>query len=133
MIGYIKLRVPEAFPPKKFPKLHALSLHCETREEFVKSRISADESCQRENNVDAKTIVDFWTLAGPERWFTKDAAFDGALSVRFGNALRQARLGAFDHWGETPEGALGLSFCLIRFRAILIGAAHLRLPEMPRH
>ena len=43
LIGYVKLRVPEAFPAKKFPKLHALSLHCEMREEFVKSRISADE------------------------------------------------------------------------------------------
>jgi uncharacterized protein (DUF924 family) len=62
--------------------------------------------------VDAKTIVDFWTLAGPERWFTRDAAFDGALSVRFGDALRQARLGAFDHWGETPDGALGLVLLL---------------------
>ena len=27
-------------------------------------------------------------------------------------ALRQARLGAFDHWGETPEGALGLVILL---------------------
>lgn len=43
LIGYVKLRVPEAFPAKKFSKLHALSLHCEMREEFVKSRISADE------------------------------------------------------------------------------------------
>ena len=43
MIGYVKLRVPEAFPLKKFPKLHALSLHCELREEFVRSRISPDE------------------------------------------------------------------------------------------
>jgi hypothetical protein len=43
LIGYVKLRVPEAFPARKFPKLHALSLHCEMREEFVKSRISADE------------------------------------------------------------------------------------------
>ncbi len=43
LIGYVKLRVPEAFPASKFPKLHALSLHCEMREEFVKSRISADE------------------------------------------------------------------------------------------
>lgn len=43
LIGYVKLRVPEAFPAKKFPKLHVLSLHCEMREEFVKSRISADE------------------------------------------------------------------------------------------
>ena len=50
--------------------------------------------------------------SGEERWFTKDAAFDGALAVRFGGALKQARLGAFDHWGETPEGALGLILLL---------------------
>ncbi len=56
--------------------------------------------------------MDFWTLAGPQRWFTKDSAFDGQLSVRFGDALKQARLGAFDHWGETPEGALGLVILL---------------------
>ena len=62
--------------------------------------------------MDAKAIVDFWTLAGPERWFTRDAAFDGALAVRFGGALQRARLGAFDHWGETPEGALGLVLLL---------------------
>jgi glutathione S-transferase len=43
MIGYVKLRVPEAFPASKYPKLHGLSLHCEMREEFVKARISADE------------------------------------------------------------------------------------------
>jgi uncharacterized protein (DUF924 family) len=62
--------------------------------------------------MDARSIVDFWKLAGPERWFTKDAAFDGALAVRFGEALRQARLGAFDHWGDTPESALGLVILL---------------------
>jgi uncharacterized protein (DUF924 family) len=56
--------------------------------------------------------VDFWTLAGEERWFIKDAAFDGALAVRFGEALKQARLGVLDHWGETPEGALGLVILL---------------------
>ena len=44
MIGHVKLRVPEAFPVNKFPKLHALSLHCETREEFVKARSSPDET-----------------------------------------------------------------------------------------
>lgn len=62
--------------------------------------------------MDARTVVDFWMLAGPERWFTRDAAFDGALAVRFGGALKQARLGAFDHWGETPDGALGLVILL---------------------
>lgn len=44
MLGHMKMRVPEAFPAKKYPKLHALSLHCETREEFVKARPSADET-----------------------------------------------------------------------------------------
>ncbi|MGL6182564.1 MAG: DUF924 family protein, partial [Aestuariivirga sp.] len=53
-------------------------------------------------------VVNFWEAAGPSRWFTRDAAFDGALAVRFGEALAQARAGAFDHWGETAEGALGL-------------------------
>jgi uncharacterized protein (DUF924 family) len=62
--------------------------------------------------VDAKTIVDFWILAGPARWFTRDDAFDGGLAVRFGGPLKQARLGAFDHWSETPEGALGLVILL---------------------
>lgn len=57
-------------------------------------------------------VVAYWMEAGPTRWFTKNAAFDGALSVRFGETLKQARLGAFDHWGETPQGALGLVILL---------------------
>lgn len=57
-------------------------------------------------------VTRFWEQAGPGRWFVKDAAFDGALKVRFGEALAAARQGAFDHWGETPEGALGLVILL---------------------
>jgi glutathione S-transferase len=44
MIGYIKLRMPELFPANKYPKLHALSFHCETRDEFVAARPSANET-----------------------------------------------------------------------------------------
>ena len=44
MLSHLKLRLPEAFPPGKYPKLHSLSLHCETRDEFVKARPSADET-----------------------------------------------------------------------------------------
>jgi glutathione S-transferase len=44
LIGYIKLRVPEAFPTDKYPKLHRLSLHCEMRDEFVAARPSASET-----------------------------------------------------------------------------------------
>ena len=57
-------------------------------------------------------VSGFWELAGPGRWFVKDAAFDGALRVRFGQALAAAGQGAFDHWAETPEGALGLAILL---------------------
>jgi uncharacterized protein (DUF924 family) len=57
-------------------------------------------------------VANFWEQAGPGRWFVKDAAFDGALKVRFGEALAAAWEGAFDHWGETPAGALGLAILL---------------------
>jgi uncharacterized protein (DUF924 family) len=57
-------------------------------------------------------MIDFWYMAGEDAWFTKNAAFDGALAVRFGAALKEARLGAFDHWGESPRGALGLVLLL---------------------
>jgi uncharacterized protein (DUF924 family) len=54
----------------------------------------------------------FWVQAGEARWFVKDAAFDGALRVRFGDALAQARDGTFDHWADTADGALGLVILL---------------------
>lgn len=57
-------------------------------------------------------VTSFWEQAGESRWFFKDAAFDGTLNVRFGNALAAAREGALDQWGETPEGALGLVILL---------------------
>ncbi len=44
LIGYIKLRVPEAFPSDRYPKLHLLSLHCEMREEFTACRPAANET-----------------------------------------------------------------------------------------
>ncbi len=44
MLGYIKLRVPEAFPADKYPKLHRLSMHCEMREEFTSCRPAANET-----------------------------------------------------------------------------------------
>lgn len=57
-------------------------------------------------------VTSFWFQSGEQRWFTKDAVFDGQLKVRFGKAWEDARLGAFDQWGETPEGALGLVLLL---------------------
>lgn len=59
-----------------------------------------------------QAVVQFWEAAGPARWFTRDAGFDGALAIRFGDALKQAQSGAFDSWAATPVGALGLVLLL---------------------
>jgi uncharacterized protein (DUF924 family) len=60
-------------------------------------------------------VIEFWNRAGELRWFAKDAAFDGMLSVRFKQALAEARDGAFDSWGEMPEGSLALVILLDQF------------------
>ena len=44
LVGYMKMRVPDVFPPEKYPKLHHLALHCETKEDFVKARPSPEEA-----------------------------------------------------------------------------------------
>jgi glutathione S-transferase len=44
LIGYLNLRLAESFPADKYPRLRALSLRCESRDEFIKSRISPDET-----------------------------------------------------------------------------------------
>ncbi len=134
MAGFMKLRVPDVFPANKYPKLHSLALHCETKEDFVKAAPLAGGKLMPPlgSNVDAKTIVDFWMLAGPERQFAKDAAFDGALAVRFSGALRQARLGSFDHWGETPEGALALVILLDQVSRNIHRAVRSHLRLMPK-
>ena len=80
--------------------------------------------------MDAKTIVDFWMLQGQER-SSQGRRLDGALTVRFGAALKQARPGVFDHWGETPEGHWGSSSCLISFAQHYRGS-RLLLPPMPK-
>jgi uncharacterized protein (DUF924 family) len=59
-----------------------------------------------------ETVTSFWQAAGWQRWFSKDSGFDARLSMQFGDTLRQARTGKFDHWAETPTGALGLIILL---------------------
>jgi glutathione S-transferase len=44
VLGFLKMRVPDVFPADSFPKLHALALHCETKEDFVKARPSPEET-----------------------------------------------------------------------------------------
>ena len=44
MLMHMKLRVPECFPATKYPKLHAMALHCETLDAFANARPGADET-----------------------------------------------------------------------------------------
>jgi hypothetical protein len=44
MLSHLKLRLPEFFPPTAYPKLHALSRHCEMKPEFDEARIGANET-----------------------------------------------------------------------------------------
>jgi len=43
-LSHLKLRLPEFFPTTAYPKLHALSRHCEMMPEFDAARIGANET-----------------------------------------------------------------------------------------
>lgn len=70
-------------------------------------------------------IVAFWRDAGPAKWFNKDAAFDGEIARRFGEAHHAAARGELDDWEETAEGSLALLLLLDQFpRNLFRGSAH---------
>ncbi len=63
-------------------------------------------------------VLDFWFACDPstfrKEWFEKSAEFDASCG-RFADALRDAKNGRFDHWAETPRGALALIVLLDQF------------------
>jgi len=63
----------------------------------------------------SREVVDFWTQAGPERWFAKDEAFDAQFKSRFEAAHDAAATGALDAWAAHAEGALALLVLLDQF------------------
>lgn len=60
----------------------------------------------------AAEVVQFWIEAGPEKWFTKDDAFDEAFKSRFLAAHYAAARRELDHWMQTGEGVLALMILL---------------------
>lgn len=62
-----------------------------------------------------REIVEFWEAAGPQRWFSKDEAFDAEIRERFGETYRAAAAGRLDDWELTPQGALALLILLDQF------------------
>lgn len=60
-------------------------------------------------------VLDFWFAVGEDRWYAADEALDAEIRDRFGEAHAAARAGAFDHWAESPQGALALIILLDQF------------------
>ncbi len=70
-------------------------------------------------------IVQFWTDAGPKRWFAKDDQFDTSIRERFEAAHHAAARRGLDDWAETAEGSLALLLLLDQFpRNMYRGSAH---------
>lgn len=54
-------------------------------------------------------------LQHAERWFLKEPAFDQWLTEEFEPHIRRAISGTYDHWKETPRGALAFIILLDQF------------------
>jgi uncharacterized protein (DUF924 family) len=60
-------------------------------------------------------VVSFWREAGPDRWFTKDAAFDEQIRGRFSDTYEAAAAGKLSHWEHSAQDALALLILLDQF------------------
>jgi len=65
--------------------------------------------------TEAVAVVDFWTAAGPRRWFAKDAAFDAEFRERFAAQHEAAARGELKDWLRTATGALALVLLLDQY------------------
>ena len=63
----------------------------------------------------ALDVLNFWTEAGPKKWWKKDPEFDAEIDRRFGETHRMACKGELDHWASTPGGTLALILVLDQF------------------
>ena len=74
----------------------------------------------------AHDVAAFWKEAGPQRWFTKDAAFDQQFTERYLQAHYAAARREYDAWLQFPEGALALMVLLDQFpRNAFRGTGHM--------
>jgi uncharacterized protein (DUF924 family) len=63
----------------------------------------------------AVDVISFWQKAGPDRWFTKDLAFDDEIRERFLATYEAAAAGHLSGWEQTAEGTLALLILLDQF------------------
>ncbi len=83
----------------------------------------------------AQSVIDFWRDAGAERWFRKDAAFDGLFRERFMGLHFAAARRELDGWVESAPGSLALAILLDQFpRNGFRGTAHMYATDpLARH
>ena len=71
-------------------------------------------------------VVAFWRDAGPQQWFSKNAAFDAEFRRRFESAHIAAATRELDDWLGDSTGALALMVLLDQFpRNAYRGTAHM--------
>ena len=77
------------------------------------------------NQIEPRTLLDFWRTAGAEKWFARDALFDAAFDDRFRDAHFAAARRELESWMGDAEGALALVLLLDQFpRNCFRGSAH---------
>src|SRR4051812_3779996 len=60
-------------------------------------------------------VLGFWRAVGPDKWFSKDTAFDTEIAVRYFSVYRAAAAGGLQSWEREPETALALVITLDQF------------------
>jgi len=60
-------------------------------------------------------VLTFWLNAGPERWFTRKAAFDDAIRLKFEPTHHAAARGEYAAWENSAEGCCALLILLDQF------------------
>ena len=62
-----------------------------------------------------ETVLTFWREAGPDKWFTRDDAFDADIREKFLATYEAAAAGKLSAWEASAEGALALAIVLDQF------------------
>ena len=65
--------------------------------------------------VAVASLLQFWSDAGPTRWFSKNADFDTEFRTRFYELHLAAAARKLDTWSETASGSLALVLLLDQF------------------
>ena len=77
------------------------------------------------SGIDPHAVTEFWSAAGPKKWFAADAAFDRSCRDGFEQAHLLAAKGGLAGWEDTASGALALLLLTDQIpRNIYRGSAH---------